>query len=54
MSEYREIYPTCPECLNESLIIVGSSNYGEYKNWFKCVNCGYQEGISINLSGVRD
>lgn len=46
--EYKQLFPTCPECLNESLIIVSS----RHEHWFKCTYCDYQEQISIQRLGV--
>lgn len=50
MVEYRELYPTCPECKNESLIITNSRG----SNWFKCEYCNYQEEISIQRMRIYD
>lgn len=50
MTEYKQIFPTCPECLNETLIMTSSIG----KNWVKCIDCDYQSEISIQLMGDDD
>ena len=47
--EYKEVFPTCPNCLNESLIILHNAYDG---HWFKCTYCDYQENISIQRLGI--
>ena len=40
---YKELFPTCPRCKNESLII----RSGLLGNYFYCDNCGFEEPIDI-------
>ena len=46
---YKNLFPTCPECLNESLII----RSGLLGNYFTCDQCGFDEPIDI-LFNVDD
>ena len=40
---YHELFPTCPRCKNESLII----RSGLLGNYFYCNYCGMEEPIEI-------
>lgn len=42
---YHELFPTCPRCKNESLII----RSGLLGNYFTCDQCGFDEPIDILL-----
>lgn len=43
---YKELYPTCPKCKNESLII----RSGLLGNYFTCDQCGFDEPIDILMN----
>lgn len=43
---YKYLFPTCPRCKNESLII----RSGLLGNYFYCDYCGMEEAIDILMN----